>query len=65
MSSVSKKSIQFADESAKRIGQINIESKPNFYFDASQQSNSIDDAFVDSLVAGEHLTDDFLNTSVA
>lgn len=55
-------SIQFAKESAKRIGEIEIEAEPKFYFDTdSKSSNSIDEKFLVSLENGEHLNDSFLS----
>ena len=55
-------SIQFAKESAKRIGGIKIEAEPKFYFDInSKSSNSIDEEFLISLQKGEHLNDNFLS----
>lgn len=59
-------SIQFAKESAQRIGKIEITTKPKFYFDVeSKSSNSIDESFVQSLEKGEHLTDEYRAQHIA
>jgi hypothetical protein len=50
-----------AEKSAKKIATIEIVAEPKFYFDESQESNSIDEKFIASLEKGEHLNDDFLN----
>lgn len=58
---LSQKCFYSAEQAAKRIAAIEITAKPKFYFDESQESNSIDDKFIASLERGEHLNDDFLN----
>ena len=58
---LSKKCFDSAEIAAKTIAAIEITAEPKFYFDESQESNSIDEEFIASLERGDHLNNDFLS----
>ena len=60
MNNPSQESIQFSNESAKRIDDIKLNSDIGFYADINtESSNTLDEKFVASLESNEHLTNTY------